>query len=707
MSLQDRLAKLNMSHMQPGPPMAQPSSHNPRPMAHPLPHRSTSFSAQPTRTDALLNPHNVGNMPNGHAPASPRIQVSVPGLVESTPPQSQSQSQDQTDLRQGWRPPTAIRTELAPRAVPPLPRPLAPVPKTTYYRKPEPAAPIALAVKAPAFEPNALPTLPRRVDRLPAGYGKPLPRPTARSSLVPAQPVAPVAVTVKSKELPEPIVLDAMPRIPLATKPGQSQQPLTNRQNLVAQQPLQLPRVRHTATIPNQPVLQEEEYDEQTHPAIVRATSNPASPQEVIAQVPSNRAATKVRSALSFGFDNPASASASAPPPVAPKPKFPRSPPPIPGHKPVLPSRLPSLNASLYKTTSATVECLECRDFSSPDAHATSFPRQSFSATDLTRLAQQLTQPFPSPTDKARVLFTWLHHNIAYDTNAFFSRNIKPSTPASTFTTGLAVCEGYAGLFAALALHAGLDCITVSGHGKGYNFSVLAPDDPLPPPSSNHAWNAVRLDDGSWHLVDATWGAGTVSTAGYKRGFDSRWFTMGNEEFGARHSPTDLGHCFRRDGKRPLWEEYIVGFDGPGEDVLVFSNVVDDHGLAARTFLPRKRHIATWGPAMLPAVRFEFRSVCMHWDNAVHGKGPSYGFLLRTCSPDGQTHEYVPFEYEAGRWYLDMVPTNLGMPGQTVEVLAVTDVGGKDARGLTSREAHAAFGKKMVSFGGVAQWELM
>ena len=567
--------------------------------------------------------------------------------------------------------------------------------RDSYYRKPAPAAPVAVAVRAPAFDPSALPALPRRVDRLPAGYGKPLPRPAARISSVPTQSVAPAAKTVMSIDLPEPVVLDGVPRIPLATKPGQSQQPLVNRQKLIAQQPMQLPRVRHTSIIPTHSALEEEEDDEQTHPAVVRATSNPTSPHEVLTQVPPNRPTTKVRSALSFGFDNPA----PPPTPSLPKPKFPKSPPPVPGHKPVLPSRLPSLSANLYKPISATVECLECRDFSAPDAHAALFPRQSLSATDLTWLAQQLTQPFLSPTDKARVLFTWLHHNIAYDTNAFFSRNIKPATPASTFATGLAVCEGYAGLFAALALHAGLDCITVSGHGKGYSFSVLAPDDPLPPPSSNHAWNAVRLDDGSWHLVDPTWGAGTVSTAGFKKGFDPRWFTMDNEEFGARHSPTDLGHCFRRDGKRPLWEEYIVGFDGPGEDVLVYGNVVDDHGLKPCTFLPRKRHIATWGPAMLPAVHFEFRSVCLHWDNAVQGKGPSYGFLLRTCSPDGQTHDYVPFEYEAGRWHVDVETARLGAPGQTVEVLAVTDVGGKSARGLTSREAHAAFGKKMVSFG--------
>ena len=82
-------------------------------------------------------------------------------------------------------------------------------------------------------------------------------------------------------------------------------------------------------------------------------------------------------------------------------------------------------------------------------------------------LATQLTSPFPSQTDKARAIFTWLHHNIDYDVVAFFGNNVQGSTPASTLNTGLAVCEGYAGLYAALATKAGMESIVVGGHGKG------------------------------------------------------------------------------------------------------------------------------------------------------------------------------------------------------------------------------------------------
>lgn len=154
---------------------------------------------------------------------------------------------------------------------------------------------------------------------------------------------------------------------------------------------------------------------------------------------------------------------------------------------------------------SAVGSCLHCRDFSGPDNHAARFPRESLPYMDLGWLAQQLCSPFSSPTDKARTIFTWLHHNIAYNVEAFFNNAVKPSTPQSTLQTGLAVCEGYAGLFSAIAIKAGLEAIVVGGNGKGYGYSPLKPGEPVPPYSAGHAWNAVRIDGGEWKLIDCCW----------------------------------------------------------------------------------------------------------------------------------------------------------------------------------------------------------
>ena len=46
--------------------------------------------------------------------------------------------------------------------------------------------------------------------------------------------------------------------------------------------------------------------------------------------------------------------------------------------------------------------------------------------------------------------------------------------------SGLAVCEGYAGLFTAIATIAGLESVVIGGHGKGFGFSALPPGASLP-----------------------------------------------------------------------------------------------------------------------------------------------------------------------------------------------------------------------------------
>ena len=155
----------------------------------------------------------------------------------------------------------------------------------------------------------------------------------------------------------------------------------------------------------------------------------------------------------------------------------------------------PRMNSSPSATVAQTTTCLKCRDFSAPDEHAAQFPRQSLPTQDLSWLANALTAPFSSPTDKARAIFTWLHHNVEYDVYALYNNCVKPSTPQNTLATGLAVCEGYAGLFAALATHADLEVIVVGGHGKGTGYADPAPGSALPPYNpSGPAWNPGPSD---------------------------------------------------------------------------------------------------------------------------------------------------------------------------------------------------------------------
>ncbi|KAF2470068.1 uncharacterized protein BDR25DRAFT_287718 [Lindgomyces ingoldianus] len=411
------------------------------------------------------------------------------------------------------------------------------------------------------------------------------------------------------------------------------------------------------------------------------------------------------RPALSFGLNK----STEGPPPTSANRPLehgtpaPGPPPPIP-----LASRpnLDQIMASKPKP-SATTSCLKCRDFSGPDNHAAQYSRQNLPSSDVTWLATQLTSPFPSLTDKARAIFTWLHHNVEYDTHSYFGGTISGTTPERTITTGLAVCDGYAGLFATLALKSGLESVKISGHGKGYGHHPLDPGASIPQYSMNHAWNAVRIDNGEWKLIDACWGAGNVKGPSdpYEKCFKPQWFTMDNNEFGCSHFPPDNSQLFRTDVRAFTWEDYML--EDVGERLTVYTPATTDHGLGERTFQPAAKHIKLYDPQSGPTIRFSFASVCPHWDNEKHGKGKPYVMVLHIGGRDGRKTDWVPFQTDGKVFWLDVNRTDLGAPGQKVSVFAVTSFNGRDGRGLSYPEFKSKKGKTAMGFGGVAMWELV
>ena len=424
------------------------------------------------------------------------------------------------------------------------------------------------------------------------------------------------------------------------------------------------------------------------------------------------------KSALSMGLNG--STNTPPPAPTARPGSVPQTnagaPPPIPtGSRPdlaALQASKPKINGAVSTGSAPPAasgppgSCLLCRDFSAPDNHAARFPRQSIPSTDIGWLAQQLTAPFPSYTDKARALFTWLHHNIAYDTVAFFNHNVQPSTPQSTLESGLAVCEGYAALFAALAMKVGLEAYVVSGHGKGYGYSKLQPGEPIPPYNAGHAWNAVKIDGGEWKLIDCCWGAGSVNGKNqpYQKRFSPERFTQTNEDFGNDHYPGDNSKQFRNDGRVVTWEEYMVGNKhGCGADF--FSGFVAEEGLHGPSFRPTNGKIQL-SQLPGPTTRFSFQKVCPHWDPIKCGKGPYYLYVLALDGLDGTQRNHVPFETNGDVWWCDVPVQDLGRPGGKAQIYTVTKIDGNDGRGLTIQTYRQRKGRCALSFGGVCKWEV-
>ncbi|KAI9667306.1 MAG: hypothetical protein M1821_000121 [Bathelium mastoideum] len=420
------------------------------------------------------------------------------------------------------------------------------------------------------------------------------------------------------------------------------------------------------------------------------------------------------RSALSFGMNT-----ETSPPLPGERPKSITSdpvgiPPPVP-----LPSRpnLAALQASKPRLPIAPTSdvCLKCRDFSAADNHATRFPRSSLPSTDIAWLAQHLTAPFSSPTDQARCIFTWLHHNISYNVDAFFSHTVKPSTPASTLQSGLAVCEGYAGLFTALATHAGLQSLVIGGHGKGYGHTALAAGAPCPPQSSGHAWNAVFLPDsgtpGEWKLLDCCWGAGVVQGPGqpYRPLFNPAQFTMDNDDFGASHFPSDRGRQYRADGREISWEEYILSDAGPNAPPQYFDGYIEPEGLRRASIEPCTRDIPASRAMSCHHTRFRFGMVCPHWTAARNGPGPAYVFVLKApgLGDPSKMRDFMALDTDGRQWWAEVQTQRLGKPGDSVELFAVTSWDGRDGRGVSVEEFRRRQGTVGMGWGALARWELV
>ncbi|ESZ95439.1 hypothetical protein SBOR_4180 [Sclerotinia borealis F-4128] len=373
-------------------------------------------------------------------------------------------------------------------------------------------------------------------------------------------------------------------------------------------------------------------------------------------------------------------------------------------------SATPTASSSSSSSPSpSSTGCLLCRDFSGPDQIALKYPREFLprSSDNTGYLADVLCRSFSSPTDKSRAIFVWLHHNVAYDTGAFFGNRVKNVTPADTIKTGLAVCGGYAGLFTAIALKAGLEAIMVTGHGKGFGYTPLQPGESCPPPNpGGHAWNAVRIDGGEWKLIDACWGSGQLgNNQTYNKNLISSYFTMSNEEFGLKHFPADKAHFFRNDRRILSWEEYFIGNIG-GESLQIFGSPEDHHGISQTSFTPPQKNIQS-SPASTEIMRFQFSKICTHYDFERNGSGKPYCMILKIGGVDGRKEDMIAFEFDGFWWWVDVNVRELGARGQTISLYAITSVNGKDARGMSKREYEEKKGKCGMGFGGVAAWELV
>ncbi|KAK3901144.1 hypothetical protein C8A05DRAFT_35187 [Staphylotrichum tortipilum] len=443
-----------------------------------------------------------------------------------------------------------------------------------------------------------------------------------------------------------------------------------------------------------------------------RLPSRPASNSPVVApngvpspalparRLPPPASSSRAKSALDCGFGS--STRKPSPPPV---------PPPIP-----LSSRptIAEIDAAANRVASAppklpnqTQSCLPCRDFSAADTLASQHPTSSLPRHDpISHLAHVLCAPLASPTDKARAVFTWCHHNIVYDVHGLFNNCIpRGQTPAETIFSGKAVCEGFARVYESIASRAGLACVVVGGHGKGLGFAPTKKGEPTPKMDpTGHAWNAVRIDGGEWKLIDACWGAGALGEGNkYNQRFAPEFFTMSNERFGATHFPGDPRHWYRKDGRHVGWEEYILG---PARDEPAdWMGDASKEGLDETNFAPLQKHVPVGRGTEM--VRFQVAKVCEHWTAERNGAGKDMLFVLSVGGVDGQNQDLLPVETDGFWYWVDVEARQLGRAGEHVVLMGCMTMDGRSARGLTREEWKAKKPKGGLGYTFLVRWELV
>ena len=95
------------------------------------------------------------------------------------------------------------------------------------------------------------------------------------------------------------------------------------------------------------------------------------------------------------------------------------------------------------------------------------------------------------------------------------------------------VCEGYAEAFRLICDRNGIECILVSG------IVMRSGDGQLNEFSENHMWNYVRMDDGKWYAVDATWDDGKKISHEYLLvGSDTVVNKVSGRKFAQNHIPS-------------------------------------------------------------------------------------------------------------------------------------------------------------------------
>ncbi|WP_246034838.1 transglutaminase domain-containing protein [Polaribacter aestuariivivens] len=196
-----------------------------------------------------------------------------------------------------------------------------------------------------------------------------------------------------------------------------------------------------------------------------------------------------------------------------------------------------------------TTTIVNSQNYTSVDNKVLKYPRFS----KVEDLVSKIENDFISDEDKTRAAFFWLAKNIQYNLKEYYNpthrtysfsysseaekllklQKAKDKVVATVFKTKKGVCEDFAQSFKKICDLLDIQAEVIRGYVRNNTNEIGKPRN-----STNHAWNAVKLNE-RWVILDATWASGFLYNGTWKKTFNEYFYDIPKDKIFKTHFPED------------------------------------------------------------------------------------------------------------------------------------------------------------------------
>lgn len=173
-------------------------------------------------------------------------------------------------------------------------------------------------------------------------------------------------------------------------------------------------------------------------------------------------------------------------------------------------------------------------DFTKIDAYVKSLgPLTNMSMGTINNV---VSNKFTDKIEKARAIYYWVAHHVAYDVKALRNSNQAKITPAEVLKSRKTTSQGFAALFQDMCSSADIRCLTVDGFIKRTAQQIGEKADEV-----NHTWVVVQLGQSpeEWYYADPALGSGNLSADNkeFIPDYSDAYFFTEKATFNLQHYP--------------------------------------------------------------------------------------------------------------------------------------------------------------------------